>query len=101
MNCPRPGKKCNEFSCGSSVDGICTSDEYKENDCDFCNTIYNAIELKRKYWADREVCDCITYDEKIGEYCLWHECIDDYYTGNIMEINYCPRCGRKLNSVKF
>lgn len=23
MNCPRPGKECNEFMCGSSVDGVC------------------------------------------------------------------------------
>lgn len=24
MSCPRPTKGCNEFMCGSSVDGICT-----------------------------------------------------------------------------
>ena len=24
MSCPRPGEKCKEFSCGSSIDGICT-----------------------------------------------------------------------------
>ncbi len=23
MSCPRPGKECNEFMCGSSVDGVC------------------------------------------------------------------------------
>ena len=23
MSCPRPGKKCVEFACGSSIDGIC------------------------------------------------------------------------------
>lgn len=23
MSCPRPGKKCVEFGCGSSIDGIC------------------------------------------------------------------------------
>lgn len=23
MSCPRPGEKCKEFSCGSSIDGIC------------------------------------------------------------------------------
>ena len=30
-NCPRPGEQCNEFMCGSSVDGIC----HIENNCDF------------------------------------------------------------------
>lgn len=96
MSCPRPGKECNEFSCGSSINGKCASDKGEGNDCEFCNIIYNADELKKQYWTDREVCDCITYNEKIGEYCLWHECVDEYYTGNIMKINYCPRCGRKL-----
>ena len=24
MSCPRPGEKCKEFACGSSIDGICT-----------------------------------------------------------------------------
>ena len=23
MSCPRPGEKCKEFSCGSSIDGMC------------------------------------------------------------------------------
>lgn len=45
MSCPRPGKKCNEFMCGNSIDGICVSD--KENDCEFCNVIYDASELKK------------------------------------------------------
>ena len=29
--CPRPGKECNEFMCGNSVDGICTIQEYKND----------------------------------------------------------------------
>lgn len=80
MSRPRPGEKC--------------------NDCEFCNKIYNTSDLKQQYCADREVCDCITYDENIEEYCLWHECVDDYYTGNIMEIKYCPKCGRRLHEIK-
>lgn len=23
MSCPRPGKECNEFMCGSSIEGVC------------------------------------------------------------------------------
>lgn len=30
-NCPRPGKECNEFMCGNSIDGICTIQEYKND----------------------------------------------------------------------
>ena len=37
MNCPRPGGQCNEFMCGSSVDGVCSYK--KENNCEFCNKI--------------------------------------------------------------
>lgn len=59
--------------------------------CDFCNKIYNEDELNSQYC--REVCDCITYDENNNNYNFWHECDDDYYTGNIMEIKYCPECG--------
>lgn len=92
INCPRPGEQCNEFMCGSSVDGIC----HIENNCDFCNKIYDADELNNQYYADREVCDCITYDKDNNTYSFWNECVDDYYTGNIMEIKYCPICGRKL-----
>ena len=69
--------------------------------CDFCNTIYNANKLKKQYWSDREVCNCITKDKDDEKYYLWNECMDDYYTGNIMEIKYCPVCGRKLNNAKF
>lgn len=25
MSCPRPGEKCYEFMCGSSIEGICTN----------------------------------------------------------------------------
>ena len=41
------------------------------------------------------------YDKINDIFCIWHECDDDYYTGNIMEIKYCPKCGRRLNNAKF
>lgn len=91
MNCLRLGRECNEFMCGSCIDGIC---QENETHCDFCNKIYNEDELNSQYC--REVCDCITYDENNNNYNFLHECDDDYYTGNIMEIKYCPVCGRKL-----
>lgn len=63
--------------------------------CSFCNKIYNEDELNGQYF--HEVCDCITYDENNNNYNFWHECDEDYYTGNIMEIKYCPVCGRRLS----
>ena len=28
---------------------------------------------------------------------IWSECDDDYYSGEVLEINFCPECGRKIN----
>ena len=67
-----------------------------EIQCDFCSEIYDAEELNKMYPADRYVVDCITFDKEDNAFNLWHESEDDFYTGNIMEINYCPVCGRKL-----
>ena len=97
MSCPRPGEKCNEFMCGSSVEGICQEQEIV---CNFCNKVYDESELNSIHPMDRDgFLNCVTYDKEDDIFCLWHECEDDYYTGNIMEINYCPRCGRRLKDV--
>lgn len=68
----------------------------EQKSCDFCNKMYNEEKLNNQYWADHEKVNCITYDENNNTYSVWHECEDDYYTGNIMEIKYCPVCGRRL-----
>ena len=46
MNCPRPGKECNEFMCGSCIGGIC---QESETHCDFCNEIYDEFKLSKDY----------------------------------------------------
>ena len=43
MNCPRPGKECNEFMCGSSVDGTCQLDI---GTCEFCSDFMAEPKLK-------------------------------------------------------
>ena len=97
LNCPRPGKECNEFMCGSSVEGICQEQEIV---CNFCDKVYDESELNSLHPMDRDgFLNCVTYDKEDDTFCLWHECEDDYYTGNIMEINYCPRCGRRLKDA--
>lgn len=97
MSCPRLGKECNEFMCGSCIDGICQG---SKTHCDFCNEIYDEFKLNTTHPMNREgFCNCITYDGNDNTYNLWHECGDDYYTGNIMEIKYCPVCGRRLKNA--
>lgn len=99
MDCPRLGRECNEFMCGSCIDGIC---QESETHCDFCDEVYDELKLNTTHPMNREgFCNCITYDKINDIFCIWHECDDDYYTGNIMEIKYCPKCGRRLNNAKF
>lgn len=71
----------------------------QQETCDLCEKIYDEEKLKNTYWGDREYSDYITHNEEHDSYYLWHECQDDYYSGNIMEIKYCPVCGRKLSNA--
>ena len=58
MNCPRPGEQCSEFMCGSSVDGICTSDtEGKDIHLSDYNILIDPTEFQKK------VLDYISSDE--------------------------------------
>lgn len=41
INCPRPGEQCNEFMCGSSVDGTC-----QLGTCEFCSDFMAEPKLK-------------------------------------------------------
>ena len=66
------------------------------NECWFCNKIYDTKELYEMDSWDREVC-CITYNKNDNTYNIWSECDDYYYSGEILEINFCPICGRKIN----
>ena len=61
--------------------------------CKFCDNIHDV----EKYEKIDPYCriDCIVKHKDIYGY--WHECEDWYYSGILFEINYCPKCGRKLN----
>ena len=64
---------------GSCIDGIC---QESESHCDFCDEAYDEIKLNLTHPMNREgFCNCIAYDEN-NTYNFWHECEDDYYTGN-------------------
>ena len=63
--------------------------------CDFCDNIKNIEEHCEMSSWDRH--DAIVKKSN-GIYSLWIECDDYYYSGTVMDIAFCPICGRKLNA---
>ena len=61
--------------------------------CNFCDNIKDVEYIKKRPFWERT-----TEIVQIGEHAfgLWIECEDSYYSGVVMEINYCPICGRRL-----
>ena len=68
-------------------------------ECSFCNKVYSLKEARKwrddswDWELDTPNTICV---KNIGGYALWSKCDDSYYTGHVMEINYCPICGRDL-----
>lgn len=67
--------------------------------CDFCKNIYStaeAIEWKDSWWDwdCKQPYTIIVKDNDSFE--LWSQVEDNFYTGRIMDIKYCPVCGRQL-----
>lgn len=61
--------------------------------CYFCNNIKNLDEMKKLAPWDRD--DAIVKDSS-GRISLWIECDDSYYSRPIMDISFCPKCGKYL-----
>lgn len=63
--------------------------------CNFCETIWLSEDHYRtkfsNHWDERKA---IVIED--GEPYLYIPCDDPYYSGTVMQINYCPKCGRKL-----
>ena len=70
-----------------------------ETKCRFCNKEYDLEEAekwKNDSWNwELDTPHTICVKDKEG-YALWSKCDDYYYTGHVMNINYCPICGRNL-----
>ena len=62
--------------------------------CNLCNNIKKIEQYEEVDSWDRKNTIVQKKDKTFG---LWIECDDYYYSGVAMEINYCPKCGRKLN----
>ena len=67
--------------------------------CEFCKNIYTtaeALEWKNNWW-DWDCKQPYTIIVKAKDsFNLWSQVDDNFYTGRIMEIKYCPVCGRQL-----
>lgn len=92
-------------NCLIQLDRFCGGlfvDYLDDNDiCEFCSKIFTPKEAKN--WSDSHSEYRYTPTEynmisksSSGEFELWNRCDDDYYSGSIMKISYCPKCGRKL-----
>lgn len=75
------------------------------NKCYFCENIYDTKTLENMSQEDRkklcqkelELYCVITHNTEDDTFNIWSECDDDYYSGEVLEINFCPECGRKIN----
>ena len=67
--------------------------------CNLCKNIYMPTEAHRwkKNWWNWEENQPYTIIVKYDDcFELWHMVNDNYYTGRVMEIRYCPTCGEEL-----
>ena len=67
--------------------------------CRFCEKIYDIEEGRR--WARKSECEEDYYDPASiivvdNSYELWSRCPDSFYNGFVMCVDYCPKCGTKL-----
>ena len=75
------------------------------NKCYFCEKIYDTKTLENMSQEGRnklcqkkwELYCVITHNTEDDTFNIWSECDDDYYSGEVLEINFCPECGRKIN----
>ena len=68
-----------------------------KNMCDLCKKIYSrseAVNWKNKWWEMGHRTTIIVNDEDY--FSLWTQVDDNFYTGRVMDIEYCPLCGRQL-----
>lgn len=93
MSCPRPGEKCSEFMCGSSVNEVC---QWNNKKCKFCSDFMMEPKLKEINMYEYS-------SNSKAEYRLDIERPDGFilekWRSKSLKINYCPICGRKLKDA--
>lgn len=65
------------------------------NECELCKKIWSSQEeyCKQFVYHYDETYALVMEDEKPY---LYVPCEDWYYSDIVMQVNYCPKCGRKL-----
>lgn len=67
--------------------------------CNFCKNIYTRAEAMawKHSWWDWDCKQPYTIIvEDNDSFALWNQVEDNFYTGGVMKIKYCPVCGRQL-----
>ena len=66
------------------------------NGCDFCSKIWNNVkEYKESFEFEHDEREAIVMD--VHGPGLYIPCDDWYYSKIVMNINFCPNCGRQVN----
>ena len=66
------------------------------NSCEFCSKIWNNVkEYKESFEFEHEEREAIVMDGRGPG--LYIPCDDWYYSKIVMNVNFCPVCGRQVN----
>ena len=66
------------------------------NGCEFCSKIWNNVkEYKESFEFEHEEREAIVIDGRGPG--LYIPCDDWYYSKIVMNVNFCPVCGRQVN----
>ena len=65
--------------------------------CSLCEKIWSSKEAYQSVYGDHwnQPISIIMEDRKPW---LYVPCEDDWYSRTVMQINFCPKCGRRLNN---
>lgn len=66
------------------------------NECELCKKIWSSQEEYCKQFAHHHYDETYALVMEDGKPYLYVPCEDWYYSDVVMQVNYCPKCGRKL-----
>ena len=89
MSCPRPGKKCNEFMCSLSINGICYNEEINKKSSNDTNDMEWNV-----YFHDFNKNKIVTYN--IFKHRKFNEEVQKLIKGNYSKGEFIERLKREL-----